>query len=114
VAVLDDDTTVHDVWKKRFEDYAKDIIIKYFSSGLETIDFINSVKEKDKVFLLADYELRNQGVNGIDVIERSGMQNRSILVTNAYLSKIKDFNEKCKFIKLLPKLYINDISITLE
>jgi hypothetical protein len=49
---------------------------------------------------LADYELRDQKVNGIGVIEKSGMQNQSIIVTSAYVSRIKDFSEKSKSIKI--------------
>jgi PAS domain S-box-containing protein len=114
LVVLDDDTSIYNVWQNRFHNYLKDIKIKYFTKGLETIDFINSIQEKDKIFLLADYELRNQEINGVDVIEKCNVQERSAVVTNAYISKIKDLNEKCKFIKILPKAYINDISLTVE
>jgi FixJ family two-component response regulator len=114
VVVLDDDISIHNIWKKRFENYAEDITVKCFTQGLEAIDFMNSIKEKDKIFLLADYELRDQDINGVDVIEKTAMEQQSLLVTNIYISKIKDFNEKCKFIKILPKKYICDISIMIK
>jgi hypothetical protein len=114
VVVLDDDTSIHDVWKKCFEEFDNDIRIKCFTEGLEAIEFINTIKEKDKVLLLADYELRNQNIDGIDVIERSGMQNKSFLVTNTYISTIKDFDKKSKFIKVLSKALINDVSIVVK
>ncbi|MDR3253829.1 MAG: PAS domain-containing sensor histidine kinase [Endomicrobium sp.] len=112
VIILDDDISVHDIWRHRLENYLKDIKTKYFIKGTETINFINLIKEKDKIFLLADYELRNQEMNGIDIIEKFSLQKQSILVTSAYMPNIKDFNEKCNSIKILPKTYINDISIT--
>jgi signal transduction histidine kinase len=114
IVVLDDDISIHDVWEKRFEEFGNDINTKCFTQGLEAIEFINTIKEKDKVFLLADYELRGQNIDGVDVIEKSGMQNKSFLVTNTYISTIRDFDEKSKFIKVLSKTFINDVSIVVR
>jgi hypothetical protein len=66
------------------------------------------VEVKEKVILLTDYEFKDRGLNGIDVIEECNMQERSILVTDVYISKIKDFNKKSKFLKVLHKAYINN------
>ena len=41
------------------------------------------------------------------------MKERHILVTGEEVSRIKDFNEKSTFLKMLPKIYINDISLEL-
>ncbi|MDR3253541.1 MAG: hypothetical protein LBT07_01075, partial [Endomicrobium sp.] len=82
--------------------------------GLEAVEYINSIQEKDKIFLLADYDLRNQDINGIDVIEKCSLQKQAVIVTSAYSANIKDFNEKCKSIKIFIKSYINDISIIFE
>jgi hypothetical protein len=114
--ILDDDISIHDIWKKRFEEFNvnNDIKIECFTQGVEAIEFINTTKEKDKILLLADYDLRDQNVNGIDVIERSGMQNKSILATSWHISKIKNFDEKSKFIKILQKTLINDVSIVVR
>jgi hypothetical protein len=101
--VLDDDQSIHDVWKRRFANYANDITIKYFTQGQDAIDFISSIKDKSKTFLLADYELRGQDLTGLDVIEQSGMQNRNILITSVYTSRIRNFSEKCKIFKMFPK-----------
>ncbi|MCA6071110.1 MAG: hypothetical protein LE168_01785 [Endomicrobium sp.] len=59
--------------------------------------------------MLSDYESKNQELNGIDVIEKSNMQKRHILVTGTQMSEIKDFNEKSKFLKMFNKAYFNDI-----
>ncbi|MDR3071164.1 MAG: hypothetical protein LBU29_00985, partial [Endomicrobium sp.] len=75
------------------------------------IDYINTIEKKEKVLLLTAYRLDGKGINGIEVIERSKMQNQSVLVTNTYISKIKEFNEKIKFLKLFAKVFINDIPI---
>jgi hypothetical protein len=42
------------------------------------------------------------------------MKDRHLLVTNAYLSDIKDFNEKSDYIKIFHKMYIHDISLRVD
>jgi hypothetical protein len=108
VVVLDNDISIHDKWKQRFKDNCDNVTIKYFTKPAEAVDFIKSVEAKEKVFLLTDYEFKDRGLNGIDVIEECNMQERSILVTDVYISKIKDFNKKSKFLKVLHKAYINN------
>jgi hypothetical protein len=39
------------------------------------------------------------------------MKERHVLVTNAYLADIKEFNEKSEYIKIFPKMYIDDVTI---
>jgi hypothetical protein len=41
-------------------------------------------EDKSKLFLFVDYELKNQHINGINVIEKSGMQERHLLMTSKY------------------------------
>jgi hypothetical protein len=60
---------------------------------------------------LSDYELENQELNGIDVIEKSNMQEQHIFVTVLQTSEIKDFGEKSKFLKMFNKTYFNDIPL---
>ena len=103
VIVLDDDTTMHEYWKKRLSPYEKDVTVRSFIDGNEAVDFVNSCAEKNKIFMFADYELRNQSINGIDVIEKCGLENRSIIVTSCYITRIKDFCEKAEYIKFMMK-----------
>jgi hypothetical protein len=42
------------------------------------------------------------------------MKERHIMVTNAYLADIKDFNEKSEYIKIFPKMYIDYIRVILD
>ena len=105
------DVLVHEIWKKKFNGYEGDIEVKYFTKGLEAIEFINSLEEKNNVLLLTDYEFKGQGINGVVVIEKTNMHDKHILVTSKYLSEIKEFEEKSKFLKITPKMYINEISM---
>ncbi|MDR2395436.1 MAG: GHKL domain-containing protein [Endomicrobium sp.] len=114
VVVLDDDIIVHETWKERFQEYFEDIKIEYFSQAQDAINYINS-KKRGRSFLLVDYELRDQGINGVEVIEECKMQNRSILVTkNIHAVRIKDFDKKSEFLKILPKMYVKNVQILLE
>jgi two-component sensor histidine kinase len=114
VVILDDDILVHEIWTKRLKKYEMDITIKYFSKGIEAIEFINSIEDKSKVFLFVEYELKGQEINGIKVIEKSGMQERHILMTNKYLGDIKEFKNKNNFLKTFSKMYLNDFNININ
>ena len=48
------------------------------------------------------------------MIEKTGMQVKHILVTSKYLSEIKEFEEKSKFLKICNKMYINDIRMEIN
>ncbi|MDR2067233.1 MAG: GHKL domain-containing protein, partial [Endomicrobium sp.] len=50
VVVLDDDLLVHEIWKKRLKEYedANDIEVKYFTKGMEALNYLNSIEEKEK------------------------------------------------------------------
>ncbi|MDR1235405.1 MAG: hypothetical protein LBJ96_00200 [Holosporaceae bacterium] len=56
------------------------------------------------MFLITDYELRGQTLNGVDVIEQTGTQARNLIVTSVYTSKIENFGKKCDIFKLFPKM----------
>ncbi|MDR2617027.1 MAG: HAMP domain-containing histidine kinase [Endomicrobium sp.] len=110
VVVLDDDVLVHDIWKKKFKEYEKEMTVKYFTQGIEAMTCINSIEDKSRIFLITDYKLKKQDINGIVLIEKTNMYDKHILVTSQYLSEMKEFNEK---IRTFNKMYINDIPLLL-
>jgi hypothetical protein len=111
IVILDDKTSVHEIWKEKLKKYEKEITVKYFTQGIEALEYLNSLKNKERVFLIADYGLRKQEITGIEVIKKSGMKERHILVTDAYLADIKNFEKESKHIKIFPKMYIDDVTI---
>lgn len=115
VIVLDDEPSVTTAWQSHFTIALKDksnIQVKYFNLGQEALDFINhlSTIDKDKLFLITDYELLNQSLNGLDVIEKSGAK-RSILATSHYADKTIHAQAIKMGTKILPKQLIPEISI---
>ncbi|MBR1735181.1 MAG: HAMP domain-containing histidine kinase, partial [Alphaproteobacteria bacterium] len=118
VVVLDDDSSIFEVWKKIFAVFGQEVSVKYFTKGNDAIGFIKAMKSKSpnaNMFLIADYELRGQSINGIDVIKQTEMQKQSLLVTSLYTSKIKEFNDNIETLKIFPKTEgVKKIKITLE
>ncbi|MCR5225434.1 MAG: GHKL domain-containing protein, partial [Alphaproteobacteria bacterium] len=111
VIMLDDDRLIFDVWRDVFT--GSNLAVKYFTSGRDVVDFISSVEDKSRLFLIADYELRGQGLNGIDVIKLSGMQAHSLVVTNARISEVKPFTEDK--LKIFPKsLGLDKLKVIVE
>jgi hypothetical protein len=116
VVILDDEVLMHKIWKEKLKKIqgGDTLNVKYFTKGLEALKFLKSMEDKKKAFLLADYKLRGQDIDGIDVIYKSAMKDRHILVTNVYLSEIKDFGKKSEYIKTFPKVIFNDFSLSVD
>ncbi|MDR3306846.1 MAG: hypothetical protein LBS61_04175, partial [Endomicrobium sp.] len=112
VVILDDDPLMYKIWKEKLKKYDKEITLKFFKKGLEALKYLKSLENKEKAFLIADYELQ-QDINGIDVIEGAGMKDRHALVISAYLSDIKDFSKKSEYLKMFHKSDIVNIPVEL-
>ncbi|MDR0744839.1 MAG: PAS domain-containing sensor histidine kinase [Holosporales bacterium] len=114
VVILDDDVQIHNAWKDRLEKYIPDISLKFFENGQETVDFINSSNRKGGIFLLSDYELRNQKLNGLDVIEKSDIKRFQSVLVSSMCSR-KEIQDKAMElgIRMLPKVFIENIPIVL-
>jgi response regulator of citrate/malate metabolism len=114
VIVLDDDQLIHYIWNSKLEDYKTEIDLQFFEKGQETINFINAFAEKNRLFLLCDYELKQRGLNGIDVIVRSNMVHRSIIVSGICYDSIMLRRAIQLGVKILFKQNIKDIPIVLK
>jgi hypothetical protein len=58
-------------------------------------------------------KLRKQDITGINVIEKSAMKDRHMLITKVYLTEMKDFKEKREYLKTFHKMCLNDINVEL-
>lgn len=110
IVILDDDESIHSAWEVRFKDYATKIYIEHFSEAIDAINFINAAASKDKIFLLADFELLKQDLTGLHVIERTGIK-RSILVTSHYANQIVRELAAKSGTKILPKQLASEVPI---
>lgn len=103
--ILDDDPTVHALWRDRLKDVENSLRIEhFFDPESMTSWFVQNGETLGKYHFLSDYDLRAEGTDGLDVIERLGVQRRdALLVTSAYEDasvrlRCRDLN-----VRVLPK-----------
>ncbi len=115
IVILDDDTSIHGAWDLRFDSILgadASIQLKHFHQGKEALEFIAALAptEKESVFLLSDYELLTQELNGLEIIAESEVE-RSMLVTSHYAHIL--IQEKAVKIgtQILPKQLASEILI---
>lgn len=114
VVVLDDDKSIHGAWDSRLNHISEkipNIEVHHFYTGDEALEFINklSKKQREEVCFLSDYELINQELNGLEVINKSKLKH-SILVTShhANIEIIKTAVQNN--VKILPKELVFAVS----
>lgn len=118
IASLDDDISIHQIWRGRFESQnisSVDIKHNTFTSGSEFKSWISSQShESIQRLYLVDYELLNQNSTGLDIIEELGVGPQSILVTSRYEEeKIRERCDKMG-VKLIPKAMAGFVPIEIE
>ncbi|MCW5589343.1 MAG: HAMP domain-containing histidine kinase [Legionellales bacterium] len=117
IIILDDDVSIHGAWDRYFADRINveyGINILHFHQAAECILTIkNNFNTLKDVIILTDFELLNQNMNGLDVVEHSGVNN-TILVTSYYddrkiLARAVSLNAK-----VLPKMLASEIEIEIN
>ena len=105
--ILDDDRSVHQAWEERLKESSanqKSVSILHFSDTESLRKFIREDSDlTDSTLFLIDYEIIGERTSGLDLIEETGINHESILVTSYFDEpSIKD---RCALggIKLLPK-----------
>jgi len=108
VVILDDETSVHRVWKERFDTFTEDSGIPidriHCSTPESFTTFCHSPRAKSTpVIYLCDHELVNGSRTGLELIEDLNIADRSILVTSRY--EETDIRRQCARlgVKLIPK-----------
>lgn len=136
VISLDDDISIHQIWKGRLASLnasAHQVQLQSFTSAEEFKKFVlfktnfssdaknttqSNLNTRDVAsanqFYLIDYELLGQNTNGLKIIEELGLQNNVTLVTSRY--EEPQIQQKCEQlgIKLLPKQLAGFVPMELE
>jgi signal transduction histidine kinase/CheY-like chemotaxis protein len=107
VIILDDDESIHRVWRKRFRGLG--VELEHFYKAKNLLDQYNEIP--CNYLLLSDYELLGEELTGVDCINRLHSTHNSILVTAradepSIVKSCEQFN-----IRLLPKSLANDIRL---
>ncbi|MCW5590069.1 MAG: HAMP domain-containing histidine kinase [Legionellales bacterium] len=106
ILILDDDSTIHQIWNDRFE---KMELTKYgikwyhFSNKSDISEWLRINNKARTLVVLCDYEFLGYPENGLEIIESLQLENCSILVTSRY--EQSEIQVKCNQLKipLLPK-----------
>lgn len=110
IAVLDDDETMHQVWRKRFSDLNVFANIISFTKADEFISWQQKNLLPMVVFFI-DFELLGSNKNGLDIIKECGIADQSFLVTSLFNDHtLVDACSTLK-VKLLPKSHVSNIPI---
>lgn len=103
--VLDDDHTIHDVWKTRIlKSTGKDVRMFHFENETDFENwFLQAKPDQNKTNYFFDYELIGNRRSGLDIIETHGLAASSILVTSHYENE--DIQKRClkNGVRMIPK-----------
>ena len=105
---VDDDSSIHGIWSECLGAIGAEkqgVSLKSYTSTKAFVDIYEGLapEARANALFLVDYEFLNQGVNGLQVIEKLGIASQAILVTSRY--EEVDLQKKCQGmgVKLIPK-----------
>jgi signal transduction histidine kinase len=109
VVIVDDDPTIHSVWKNRIAQSNSDISVEHFFSAESASSWAVQHRESASgCLLLTDFNLNSLTGTGLTVLERFGLKHPSaVMVTNAFNDV--DLRRRCEKlnVKLMPKSMMN-------
>jgi len=108
IVIADDDSSVHQIWKKRFSNVNTELIHIY--STKELIKW-NEKNRNKQIQYLIDFQFLNEKLNGLELISHLKIEDKSVLVTSRHDDP--EIQKKCILagVKLLPKQMVQLIPI---
>ncbi|MBP9681816.1 MAG: HAMP domain-containing histidine kinase [Bacteriovorax sp.] len=116
VVSIDDDLSVHQIWTNRLSHLGNgDFIHKQFHSGVMFSQFIDNNRDiLGQMQFLIDFELLNQPMTGLDIIEEFNISKDSILVTSRYEEHSIQKRAEAIGLKILPKSLAGEVPIEVK
>lgn len=116
ILVLDDDNSILQMWKGRFQSlrvHDEGIEFVGFSSGTEFMKYVRSLQKSgnDNFQCLVDYELVGDLNNGLDYVGTLGIADKAILVTSRYEEESIRIRTQKMQLKLIPKAMVGFVPI---
>ena len=103
--VLDDDFTIHEMWKgKVLQALRRNVKMRHFENEKTFKQWFESDRDKTrKTTYFFDYELLGNKNSGLDIIEKYNINSNAILITSHY--EDEDIQKRCAKIgvKMIPK-----------
>ena len=112
VTIVDDQLSVHDVWKERLFESGFHGSSNFFTTADDALVFLNSSSSSDsKQIIFADYDM-GPGETGIDLLSKLDFDCDRYLVTGHF--DLEEVQTACKQNKifLIPKTNLGEIPIT--
>lgn len=107
IVCLDDDVSIHQIWKGRFDSLKRDgksVKVVHFSNGNDLIDWVdNNQSIIGETTFLIDFELLGQPSTGLDLIENLKLGKQAILVTSRFEETLIRTRCEKSGVKLIPK-----------
>lgn len=115
VIVIDDDDSIHQIWKQRFEEWRSkgQVTLIHFSSPEKFIEWRNCNPANESCLYLCDYEFLNHDKTGIDVIQELKIANKSILVTSHFEEEYVRTECENLGVRLIPKNLAGFVPMTM-
>ena len=100
VGILDDDSSIHQIWDKRLQ--STGVQVEHFSTPDQLSQWLAGNRDVPTRFLI-DYELIGSSESGLELVEKFGIADRSILVTSRFEEEV--IRKKCAdlHVPLIPK-----------
>lgn len=102
VVVLDDDSSIHQIWDQRLTEYVEEVTRVHLSTPDQLAEWLKAHGEEESLFLV-DYELLGASKTGIEIIKDLQISDRAILVTSRF--EEESIRKQCceLGVKLIPK-----------
>ncbi len=103
VIVLDDDPSIHEIWRGRLAPFLGKIKLVHCYTAADFIKAQREQTEEEVFSYLVDFELLNEEWTGLDLIEKLRIEKFSTLVTSRY--EEADVTRRCSALKIgiIPK-----------
>ncbi len=106
ILILDDDQSIHDLWRNRLDKFLSiGVRLSFFSCADKLEHCVNNLlpHHVKNSLLLCDFELVNQAISGLALIEKLHYADKSILVTSHYEDPDIQIQAQRLCIPLIPK-----------
>lgn len=113
IVVVDDDESIHHVWKERFNDANPDAKFLDIYSPEDLMRKFDSIAYNESIFLV-DYEFLSSDITGISIIETLKIAPNSYLVTSRHEDIFLRQEVERIGLKVIPKTYVAHIPIIIN
>jgi hypothetical protein len=115
VVILDDNPSFFAILEEQLKCFAEHLTLKFFTSSKDALKFIESFPNKEKIFFLSDYELRESDFSGLIAIMQSNLdRNRTCIFSSIHGDKNMHDISEASNVKILLKQFLKNTPVVVE